>query len=186
MLRTVFDSDNYPVVHESENPDFVLKKRGQSFGVEITEFYPDQTSARLENKPGYVNEVINNRTHKDDVPLLEVVSMEYQERQTGKWKKIPHQGVKQENLSITDRLALLIRQINEKSDKQKSYEQGLAAIDLIIHDRRGSLLDGVNDRRVRAFFVTLRTQRIIVTKFRSIYLTTPVNRGIDTEVFILK
>jgi hypothetical protein len=146
ILRLVYKAGDFPVIKPTERPDFIVHDETERFGVEVTEYYVDQASARLQNRPGYANDVIDgNYIHKDDKPHLRVVKIKVL-KQSGRRRKPPTQfGVMQNNIPITDRIALLIKIIAAKSELLNSYRQDLNAIDLLIYEERGAFFDGVDD-----------------------------------------
>lgn len=187
ILRKVFSKKRYRKYTSSERPDFIIHGP-VDFGIEIVEFYPDETVARLHNRPNYAEEVTNKSyIHKDDVSKLEVVTTEYQDPKTGKWKKLPIPAVMQENLPITDRLALLVQTIESKSTSLEDYSGNLGAIDLIVHDSRNTILDGINNeytlKTLKNFQSTGRFQQ---SSFRNIYIVLPPSKGVKEFIISLK
>ncbi|MFO0781380.1 MAG: hypothetical protein U0524_00610 [Candidatus Saccharimonadales bacterium] len=184
ILRKVFPGKKYTV---NERPDFILHG-DEDFGVEIVEYYPDETIARLHNRPDYTNEITSNTyVHKDDADKLETVIVEYEDPKTGKWKKIPTPAVRQENMQITDRIALLIKLIDNKSKTLESYDTKLQVIDLVAQDSRNTLLDGINNSFVLKTLDNLRrVGRFSNSGFRSIYVILPPSKDIAQHIVQVK
>lgn len=187
ILRLVFKQKRYPSYIPNEKPDFILGS-SEKFGVEITEYYPDSTGARLHKVANYAENIINKTyIHKDDKDRLNVVTIEYQNRKTGKWKKINTPAVVQENLPINDRLGLMVNLVATKSKLYDTYDQSLSRIDLIINDSRNSLLDNTYDQYVLQTLNSLKYTEIFLTsKFANIFLTVPAIKGRIASVIQLK
>lgn len=67
ILRTVFKKKRFRKYTFSEKPDFIIHAK-DDFGVEITEYYPDETTARLHNFTDYTSKVTEGTyVHKDDL-----------------------------------------------------------------------------------------------------------------------
>ena len=49
-------------VENSEEPDFIIKSEKEVFGVEITDYYFNESSARLKNYKGYTNKILNSNS----------------------------------------------------------------------------------------------------------------------------
>jgi hypothetical protein len=191
ILRGVYGKKKSRKYTLSEKPDFIIHGR-IDFGVEVTELYMDQTGARLHNQPGYTNDVIKGiDVHKDDADSLEVISLiEYQDKKTGKWKNLNTQGVRQENKSTPERIGIMVARINEKSEKLKHYNLQLEHIDLVIHDSRSALLDGIDDAFTRNVFANMKNWGTFKNSgYRNIYLSLPVFKAgkfEQPEVILLK
>lgn len=59
VLKEIYQ-DGKVVITESEQPDFIINGIDEQFGVEITDYYYNESSARLKNKPGYFESIINS------------------------------------------------------------------------------------------------------------------------------
>ena len=59
ILSCIYNSDEIHI-EESEHPDFIIKAAKETFGVEITEFYYNETTARLINFKGYKERIMNS------------------------------------------------------------------------------------------------------------------------------
>ena len=62
ILNEIY-TDNMFEIQESEQPDFVLKNKNnnEKFGVEVTELYHNESSARLKNYPGYFEKILEKQ-----------------------------------------------------------------------------------------------------------------------------
>jgi hypothetical protein len=63
IVKTVYpDAEKYIWLVEQEQPDFLMNSllKSFAFGVEVTELYRNQSSARLKNIPGYVDSLVEN------------------------------------------------------------------------------------------------------------------------------
>jgi hypothetical protein len=187
ILRTVFKKKRFPKYIFSEKPDFIVHHK-KDFGVEITEYYPDETMARMHNRPNYAQEVTNKTyIHKDDAQILEVVNTEYFNEKKQKWIKLEVPAVMQENQPIQLRVQRLIDQINDKTKLYHTYNSSLSDIDLIVCDSRASFIDGINDNYMRSIMKEIFARNIFrLSGFRNIYLSIPGYKERSTEIFQLK
>lgn len=62
--KNIKNSKQFFEIIESERPDFIIKAQDETFGVEITEFYYNESTARLKNYPGYFNKIISSTSNK--------------------------------------------------------------------------------------------------------------------------
>ena len=187
ILRTVFKKKRYPKYTFHERPDFIVHHMND-FGVEITEFYPDETVARMVNMPNYAEKVTEKSyIHKDDINKLEVVNTEYFNKKKKKWIKIEQPAVRQENMPIHERITVLLSKIKGKSELLNSYDKSLENIDLIIYDGRSSMIDGINDEYMRKTIREMYSLDVFEKSgYRNIYLSIPLHDGRPAEVIKLK
>ena len=76
----------FPDVIHDDKPDFVLTNKDDSkFGVEVTEFYSSGSTARIQNKYGYLDQLLKGGKfcHKDDIANLR---MRYPQDSNTRWK----------------------------------------------------------------------------------------------------
>lgn len=187
ILRGIYRKKRFPKYTALEKPDFILHGK-EDFGVEITEYYPDETVARLHNMPNYA-EMITDKTyiHKDDREKLEVVTMEYQDKKSEKWIKMDAPAVRQENKTAPERIVRLMQQIVAKSVLINTYDSSLKDIDLVVHDSRSSLLNGVDDAFVRQALRNFQQSGTFsASRFRSIYVSIPPTTSTSFEVIQVK
>lgn len=187
ILRSIYSKKRFPRYTFSERPDFIMHSL-TDFGVEITEYYPDDTVARLHNMTNYVDNIVNKSyIHKDDKRKLEVVSVEYEDTRTGKWKRLGSQGVLQRNKTIIERHGILFNQILSKSRLFKDYDKSLSRIDLIVYDSRNSLLDGVSDDEIINSLTSAQPNGIFqFSGFEYIYVVIPGNSLSERKAIKLK
>lgn len=108
ILHVIYNPNEYDII-EFEQPDFILEdKNGNEFGVEITQLYLDESSARLKNKPNYLEDIIqNNKLDKRDVGILnlgEIVALDDNDNEIPGTKSM---GVSQELPQSPDRIEVL-------------------------------------------------------------------------------
>lgn len=59
ILKKIYDSKKI-TIQPSEKPDFIIGSGKERFGVEITEYYYNESSARLKNYKGYGDKILNS------------------------------------------------------------------------------------------------------------------------------
>lgn len=168
-LRQVFSEREYPNTHKAERPDFIIHHEGGMFGVEVTSYYQDQTSARYNNTPGYMHNILEdegNIKKKDRGKLAPVlVGMG-----SGDKPEYTTTMVFQKYLSFENRLNTLEQIINSKIDKSHQYSKDLEAIDLIVHDQ-GDLFGGEDGRKIEKYLIELSQVPIKGLPYRKIYIS---------------
>ena len=80
ILDLVYGDRSLHAVREHERPDFLIQSTASStpFGVEVTEFFDSETSARLDRIDGYMGELLDGGPfrHKHDAQAAEVGPMD--------------------------------------------------------------------------------------------------------------
>ena len=82
ILNSLY-SEQENTIEESERPDFILSKDGKrKFGVEITELFYNESSARLKKHKEYGGKILKLNTqkkymHKDDITNLVPIKLYY-------------------------------------------------------------------------------------------------------------
>lgn len=134
LLRLHYASNEYEVIKTGESPDFVLKdSNGRVFGVEVTEHFADETSARLKKMPNYADKVINKKyIDKDDIKTLEIINTEYQ-APNGDWVPLGP-AVMRANLPYPSNIEPLKVTIAKKNALFHKYDPTLKQIDLLVID----------------------------------------------------
>jgi len=164
-------TDNSVKENHDENPDFllycILKK--YVFGVEVTELYRNQASARLKNIPGYVDHLVEGGTHKHKDDVGELVPDEfllYDERGN---LKTTIKGVWQNLPTLQEFLELVGNSILEKGNKFSHYSPAARFHNLLIHDREGYFGGFKVEDFYSSFFQDILFETIQKSPFREIY-----------------
>jgi len=165
-------------IKRNERPDFRLKYKYLKyyFGAEVTEFYFDETSARLRNIPKYLDDLLNDKKylHKKDRKTLKV------EKVTIISKNGENKGEPEAVIHNLPSLASCQEKINQiikdKNNKYNEYDKTLHHINLIIYDSEGFLFR----IKTRDFYNIIYTRNIIesivTSNFREIYFITRVEK----------
>lgn len=84
ILEMVYDQSNYYAVRPGERPDFILTQfeNSLSFGVEITQLFPNESIARLNLVHGYHHRLWSggSHLHKMDRPILKAGKFEIRDK----------------------------------------------------------------------------------------------------------
>lgn len=137
-LAAVYGERERRDVKHADRPDFVLTANdGSCFGVEVTDMYPNESEARLENVPGYFDDLIGGglHIHRDDVSELKVVEFSV----TAADGTVTHPsvtGVLQERRGDPDG-SRLASTIDRKSNAKGGYRADLSHVNLIVVDHIG-------------------------------------------------
>jgi len=172
--------DNEYLITDSEEPDFILVHiRGNySFGVEVTEYYLNQSNARIRNISNAVAERIKlgDCKHNSDKTELRVENIKI--ASAAKRGKKGAQEVLTIQLppDVEKYVEGLIGRIIDKNEKLKHYN--LSPINLILLDTENFFSHTISRDEVytQLFNAELKRQ-IINSGFREIYLITEVDKG---------
>jgi len=165
-------------IKRNERPDFSLKYKYLKyyFGVEVTEFYFDETSARLKNIPEYLDDLLSDKKylHKKDRKALKIEKVTIISK-NGENKGEP-EAVIHKLPSLSSCQEKITQIINDKNKKYYEYDKTLQHINLIIYDSEGFLFR----IRTKDFYNIIYTRNIIesivTSNFREIYFITRVEK----------
>lgn len=133
ILKKIYNS-NKIVIKDHEQPDFVIEVDKVTFGVEITEFYLNESVARLINYPGYKERILNSKDNsvldKNDIGVLSRHEMYILDKTDDKYKFLfDFVAVKyDDNLNFNSKPSYefienkIIEIINTKNEKSKDYD----------------------------------------------------------------
>lgn len=134
ILSKIYNS-NKIVIKNHEQPDFLIETDNVKFGVEITEFYLNESVARLINYPGYKERILNSNDNsvldKADVGVLSKHEMYILDKTDNKYKFLfDFVAVKyDDNLNFHSRPSYefienkIIDIISTKNEKSKEYDK---------------------------------------------------------------
>lgn len=150
ILDMVFSDRDYNIVN-SEEPDFILthKRWGFKFGIEITEFFRNEASARIHNIDGYIDAVINpesskrklNKGDKEKLPVEEITMISDDNIPIQTFK-----GVIYEIPQPCEVGDIIAENISKKEKKLELYKGQVKENYLIIHDRENCLYGKTSNR----------------------------------------
>jgi hypothetical protein len=137
IVRMIYlETQNSIKIDHAENPDFLLHNflKNFLFGVEVTELYRNQSSARLQKITGYVDELVekNRYRHKDDFQELRPDNIDILNEDGS--IRVTLKGVVQNRPSLGDFLQILERSILEKDGKLLHYSTDARFHNLLIYD----------------------------------------------------
>lgn len=189
ILKKVFGRNI--VFEESEKPDFILKfGENVKYGVEITELYYDETSARIKQER-YIKELLEKEKywHKADKKKLKVQDITYYSQ-----SKIlsPKQmkAVLWPKYNMRDYVKSLKQSIASKNEKLKKYCSGIIKnCFLVIYDRENPF-DKLSEKEIaKQLFVVDLSKVIRESDYQEIYLITGINcksRYIPLKAYLLQ
>jgi hypothetical protein len=170
-VRTIQDV----IVKPNENPDFLTRHFSNSpyFGVEVTEYYANESNARLDRVSGYTEQLLDGAAfkHKDDAKHLNVAKVDIV-RSDGSThaKDIP--AIIQEMPQPTACAIGIADRIVAKSKRIAASTAEMSHANLIIDDKTGSLRLLPTKEFHRAYFVTELVNAVTSSMFREIYFVT--------------
>lgn len=183
ILKLVYTPLCYDSLIRSEKPDFILEKDSIAFGVELTEYFFHNSSARIKNQKDYTKLVANNEwVHKDDVSLLESIDTwkinDYgSESYTGR-------AVKRLNPTWQEKFNKLNSIIIEKGLKYLIYNKSLEYVDLLIYDNC-EMRRGLDTCELFAFLYKRVVANDLNTPYKHVTLVLLEDNRV-TNTFILK
>lgn len=175
IIRTIYELTHF-TVKESEKPDFILtnkmKFKDKPFGVEVTELYSSESSARLLNIEGYFDKIIINKQyiHKTDFNKLPVRMVQLISPEGDKYSL---NGIIQDNKQ-TDILISLNTALAEKNGKHNNYTRKCIYHNLIISDAENMVL---NIDKSEFIFTKQIYLEIKTSPFREIFLISTKNKN---------
>jgi hypothetical protein len=173
IVRMVYSLvDNPAKEGHDENPDFllycVLKK--YVFGVEVTELYRNQASARLKNIPGYVDHLVEGGSHKHKDDEGELIPDEFEIFDEEGNLKARVKGVRQDLPQLQEFVELVENCISEKNNKFSHYSYEAKFHNLLIYDREAYFGGLKLEDFYSSFFQDTLYDTIQKSPFREIYL----------------
>lgn len=140
ILKMVYEESLYTIINDSEKPDFILKTKDNIFfGVEVTERFNSQSSARLIKNESYLGKLLDeslpdSKRYMDrrDKRVFTTDTISFFDN-AGK-PKFESKAVMQTNLTRDEYLENLVNLIKEKDEKFKNYNPELSHVNLLIFD----------------------------------------------------
>lgn len=177
VLGLVYLEEDFEKVTPNEEPDFKIKHKFNNleFGVEVTEFYLSQSRARINNIPGYVSAIINQRQykHKDDIHSLDVKEFTLIPGD-GRKTQQKIKGILQEQPKVEEYVENVAKLIDRKNKHFDSYLDGLNHVNLIVYDREHRLAGTPSDKFHNFFFKPKLEKVLLESKFREIFFVTEI------------
>jgi hypothetical protein len=178
LLEIVYDKGKFTLV-ETESPDFrLLCKRDDSpFGVEVTELYESQSTARLRNIPGYLEELLAGHAvrHRDDIARLPVSRVKILDAE-GRFKQ-EAQMITPPKRQMADLGSGLANSLRNKADRFDGFPKDLTHVNLLVADMDGRLWT----QNRQTLFQTVFTEEVIKliydSPYREIFFVTLVENA---------
>lgn len=108
ILNKVFSEKEFDI-EETEEPDFLVtnKKFQEKFGVEVTELFINQSSARIKKIPNYIGQILNGEDErryktKDDITNLPTVKIYIKDNVKNTYSPVLEKAVKIPTMSIEE------------------------------------------------------------------------------------
>jgi len=173
ILKMVYNNDRIDKIIDGENPDFKVRNKHQQnfFGVEVTDLYYSESSARLRNISKYLGEILESKRyrHKEDTKALKVhkftlLSDGKPDRQL--------EGILQELPPVSQYVQMVVNILNNKSARIQDYIRGLTHINLIILDTENRLIMLPRSDFYRNFFTPYLKTSLCNSDFREVFFVT--------------
>lgn len=151
-----FYKENSVEIINYEKPDFIIKTNDETFGVEVTDYYYNESSARIKNFKGYTEKILNS----NDDSVLDKRDID----KITKLRLYVYNKQKKENIFVNDFVGLKYKQnyeininpdfnfiekqfidiINKKSDKIVK-KQNIDYYELFIQDKENYIFKYMNN-----------------------------------------
>lgn len=138
ILSKVFSEKEFDI-EETEKPDFILtnKKSQEEFGVEVTELFINQSSARIKKIPNYISQILNSEDErkyktKDDITNLPTVKFYIKDNVNDTYSPVLENAVKIPTMSIEEYIEKVKQFIQSKNNK--NYKNKCENVELVIND----------------------------------------------------
>ncbi|MBK9105984.1 MAG: hypothetical protein IPL92_15775 [Saprospiraceae bacterium] len=175
IFDLVYGTTHNLVVEHKDKPDFwVHLNENNIVGVEVTEFFDTESSARLKNIPDYLDSLLdrNEFKHAEDRQQLKVDRIKI----VSENDEVETDAVIQVLPSISTYLSLIEERISLKSKSIEYYDKRLNHSNLIIHDLSGVLSSIERREFYNVFYQPGIVKVLLETKFREIYFITKFNK----------
>jgi hypothetical protein len=176
-LRLVYTEREFDSIEPYDPfPDWILRRPAHPpFGVEVTEFYHSETTARLLKDHSYRTELIRERRyrHKDDIGKAQIVTIEID---PGGPRHFKSEAILVNTPPISEYAPSLAARISKESLRVASSPGHLSHVNLLIMDR-DHRLSGTPVQEVCPHLLTpgMRTA-LIETPYREVFLVTSVEQ----------
>lgn len=179
VLKNIY-YDNKITIISSEQPDFIIDGINEKFGVEVTDYYYNESSARLKNKPEYFESIINSDDSsvltKKDKDFITKLAIYVKDSKDDKYKLLSTVvGLKYNDKyeyndipSYEDVEKQIIDIINKKNQKALNYKK-LDYYELFIQDKENYF--AINKQCLSKLKNSkLILDNIIKSKFKRVYI----------------
>lgn len=181
IFNLIYGNALFTDVMDKECPDFLvrLSENSPCFGVEVTEFYHSETSARLDRISDYSLQLLDggNVKHKDDRNALHVVDI-VKEDNSIHAKDVP--AIIQRVPPLSECSRLVAQRILSKTQLIKNTTAEISHANLIIHDKTGLLRVIKIADFYRIYFSPELISALSITSFREVFLITDIE---DQQVY---
>jgi len=191
ILSKIFKKPFEYNILKSEKPDFIISYNSRAnktvnVGMEITELYYNDSSARLKNKNEYVKNVIDGeKIHKKDKGAFDVREVTYFP-QGDVSKSFKTKMLFEKNYSIDDYRRAFLQTLTKKNKKRVAYQEGLEQTGLVIYDKEKHFKKLSKYDFIRFFFNENIMEEIKSSPFEEIYLITQFEGEIQEDYVRLK
>lgn len=175
VLDLIYDGEPELFVEHADSPDFLMRRDGYVFGVEITELFKDGSSARLVKLPDYMQHLWDGGApiHKDDVNGINVVTIRIQDS-SGNVVQDNVKAIFSESGTLRDHADALAEHLERKNAAYVGYDHSLGHINLIIGDHFSSG-ESIGAEYSTADFFTPRLRAALRSSpFREVFLITNI------------
>lgn len=174
ILSRVFEEGKFLKIADSERPDFILEYSGTvcgdtKVGVEITELYVDETTARLMNMPNYAKRVMDGEyVHKEDKEKLVPKDITYYGKAYD-FKPFKTRLLPNPNYTVADFRKSLLESLQDKKERYKKYRADVPQHCLVIYDSFGFMKKRKREQFTKDILSTEILQELRNSPFSEIY-----------------
>ncbi len=168
-------------IEETEKPDFLVtnKKFQEKFGVEVTELFINQSSARIKKIPNYIGQILNGEDErryktKEDITNLPIVKIYIKDNVNNTYSSVLEKAVKIPTMSIGEYIENVKKSIQKKNTK--NYKNICESVELVVNDAEEFFYD--KDILILNKFLKNKELLNLVKDsiFRVVYIVTKYNK----------
>lgn len=174
ILSRIYDIAMFEI-QENEEPDFLMKHTNDElyFGVEVTEYYYNETNARMDNVAGYSSSLLDGGDfiHKSDRNELKVTDITLIS-EAGEENIV--RAIASNIPSTNEFVGRLIENIRTKNKKYQKYDKTLRHINLIVNNTEHFLSFHKRNYLFHILFTPEFVEVIKESNFNEIFLITEI------------
>jgi hypothetical protein len=180
IFNMVYSDASFADVVENECPDFLVRLSAGSppFGVEVTEFYESETSARLDRITDYSLDLLdgNDFKHKVDRAKLDVANVDIVDKDGSiRAKDVPAIICSVPSLSECSRQ--IAERIKLKTEQIRNTIAELSHTNLLIRDKTGLLRVVKAADFYQVYFLPELISALSTTLFREVFLIAEIDNA---------
>ncbi len=178
ILSLIYDESEYCEVVDFEIPDFLVQHRNEDtfFGVEVTEVYYSDASARIKRVSDYFQLIVDKDVylHKKDKKVLKVVEADHVrgDELLGTARLILYKTP-----PIEQYVEMIVDAIVSKNAKVLEYLRSVTHVNLVVFDAESNFITFTAEEVYRKILSPSMKQALMNSRFREIFFITMLEKN---------